>query len=177
MKKFSHSHTYVDSGRKINDTYGSGSLALDVFSIGGGIADVKQYFGVLDILEDYAFAYLTTAPIDGVLGLLPVSETRDNVSSFIHTISDQLDKKVFTIWSQSRKSIWDHTTSKAVLTLGGWDEQNCDKDNWFSTPIIDLQNWAFNVQSIHISGSDGSVVPVPAQSPHKLRLATTRSLL
>uniref|UniRef100_A0A915D182 F-box domain-containing protein n=1 Tax=Ditylenchus dipsaci TaxID=166011 RepID=A0A915D182_9BILA len=127
----SHSHTYVDSGRKINDNYGSGSLALDVFSIGGGIADVKQ----------------------------------DNVSSFIHTISDQLDKKVFTIWSQSRKSIWDHTTSKAVITLGGWDEQNCHKDNWFSTPIIDLQNWAFNVQSIHISGSDGSVVPVPAQSP------------
>ncbi|KAI1715989.1 eukaryotic aspartyl protease domain-containing protein [Ditylenchus destructor] len=153
----SASKTYSPNGPSFYDNYGNGSRASDLYNVIDGIKPVRHYFGILETMSYGSLQFLPSIPVDGVLGLFPQSKTKNNVSSFLHTVSDQLDEKVMTIWIE--KTLDYHVvTPQCEITLGGTNPAHCQPSQWFYMPTTDPENWKIRIDSIAVQSRNGTKI-------------------
>ncbi|KAI1715988.1 eukaryotic aspartyl protease domain-containing protein [Ditylenchus destructor] len=153
----SASKTYAPCGPNFNDVYGDGSLASDIYNVFDGIKPVRQCFGILETMDSTYLDLFQTMPVDGVLGLLPQSKTKNNVSSFLHTVSDQLDEKVMTIWIEKTLDL-SIEAPQCEITLGGTNPVHCQSSQWFYMPTTDPENWKIRIDSIAVQSRKGTTI-------------------
>jgi hypothetical protein len=144
----SASNIYQENGQSLELQYGSGYvsgyLGVDTFQF-AGFTDQSQTFG----LATYVDPTFGQEQLDGIFGLGWPQLSEDNVTPPLQQILSQLDKPVFTVWLDRHKKPTDGQPNGGLITYGGEDTANCDKNFTYVTLSADLW-WTFPITNFKV---------------------------
>ncbi|KAI1707686.1 eukaryotic aspartyl protease domain-containing protein [Ditylenchus destructor] len=147
----SASGTFKDLNRTFENEYGKAVMATEHFNF-SGIPLNNLTFG---LVTEYK-APIKDAPLGGYISLYPdvarsLQRMLGSVPSIWPALLDQLDRPIFTLWS-NRSFGCSCENGGSLITLGGIDRQNCRGD-WAYADQLD-RNIAFHVESAEAEVND-----------------------